>query len=96
MPNRHFQVLMAGIILFLNCFLISGCGTWGLRWNTTIFGESVDRFPAIVLSTQNPQDHNYTFNWDTHTVGGMPLSKHMPDAKYWRLNVFSFKNGTLL
>ncbi len=53
--------------------------------------EKVQQLPSIAL---NVHSHNYEFNWETMEVNGVPLRKILPQAKFWRLQVFQFSDGT--
>jgi len=86
---RRTPGLLAGITLLLSCFLFSGCVSYVVR-TQTLFGEYRDQFPAIVLSVDA---HEYTFDWNEATIGGVSASKFIPDKKFWRLNVFQFSDG---
>ena len=88
--NRCKQGLMAGLILVFGCFLLSGCN-YALR-TQTLFGKDYAQFPAVVLNAQNGS-HDYTFDWNKNTIGGLSVSSYKPKAKYWRLHVFNFKDG---
>jgi hypothetical protein len=88
--NRSVAGLTAGSTLLLSCFLFSGCN-YAIR-TKTLFGGEYDQFPAVVLNTQNGS-HDYTFDWNKNTIGGLSVSKFKPKAKYWRLHVFNFKDG---
>lgn len=90
-PNLYRRVpgLVAGVTLFLNCFLLTGCDL--VMQPKTVFGPDLRQFPAVVLSANG--SHDYTFDWDKTTIGGISVSKFEPKAKYWRLNVFRFSDG---
>lgn len=88
---RSVPAVVAGTTLFLSCFVLSGCTSWFVS-TKTLLGENRDAFPAVVLSAQN-HSHDYTFDWDQNTVGGLSLSKVKPDAKYWRMQVYRFSDG---
>jgi hypothetical protein len=85
---------MGEAFFLLGClFLVSGCdlNSFAVR-TSTLIGEDHDQFPAIVLNAQDGS-HDYVFDWEANTVGGLPLSKFRPKAKYWRLQVFKFSDG---
>ncbi|HXV82298.1 MAG TPA: hypothetical protein VEG60_20705 [Candidatus Binatia bacterium] len=98
-PYRHAPSLLAGVALLLSCFLFSGCRLdlfFGYANLKDLIGENLDQFPAIVLSTDNPGDINYTFDWTTTSLAGMKASDFKPTEKFWRLNIFSFKDGGVI
>jgi len=76
----------------LSCFLFSGCTDF-VVFTKDIIGKSLDAFPTVVLSTQERGSHNYVFDWDKNTIGGVSLSKYKPKAKHWRLHLFNFGTG---
>lgn len=84
---RQVPGLLAGIVVFVNCFLFSGCN---LVQTKTLFGPDLRQFPAVVLTVTS---HEYTFDWDKTTIGGAPVSEFVPRAKFWRLGVFKFSDG---
>ena len=90
---RSLATLVTGVALLLSCFLFSGCN-YVLR-TKTIFGEEYDKFPSVVL---RPQNHSttYVFDWNENTVGGIRLADFKPNAKYWRLHLFKYSDGTRL
>jgi hypothetical protein len=98
-PSRHASPLL-GVALLLSCFLFSGCRLdlfFGYANVKDLIGENLDQFPAIVLSTDKPGDiNNYVFNWNETTLAGMSASKFKPTEKFWRLNIFSFKDGGVI
>lgn len=88
--SRCVPGLMAGVTLAVSCFLFSGCN-YAVR-QKTIFGPDLRQLPAVVLSPQNGS-HDFVFDWRVATIGGTPMLTWKPDKRYWRLNVFRFKNG---
>ena len=84
--------LVAGGTLLLGCFLFSGCSSFVVL-TKDIVGKELDAFPAVVLSTQAKGSHNYVFDWNTNTIGGVSLSEFKPKTKYWRLHLFNFQTG---
>jgi hypothetical protein len=83
------------ISLLLTSFTFTACKPWFIS-TKRLFGEARDKFPAVVLSTQSPGSHDYTFDWDKNTVGGVSLANVQPNKKYWRLNLYKFKTGEVI
>ena len=91
MKSSHFCPITRCLIGGVTLLLLSSSCNYAMR-TSTLFGEDLQRFPAVVLSTQNGS-HDYTFDWDKSTVGGLSASVVKPKAKYWRLHVFKFSDG---
>src|SRR5688572_21933100 len=88
METSHYFRRVLGLIVVFT--LISGCH-YAVR-TKTLFGDERDQYPAVVLKPQN-HSHDYEFDWDKNTVGGVRLSEWQPKQKYWRLQLFSFSSG---
>ncbi|MGH7183681.1 MAG: hypothetical protein ACREJN_17130 [Nitrospiraceae bacterium] len=84
---RHNLGLLAGLTLLLICFLSTGCT---LTQSKQLSGPDL-QLPAVVLSVES---HDFLFDMDKTTIGGRPVSEFIPKAKFWRLNVFLFSDGT--
>ena len=86
--------LLAGASLLLSYFLFSGCANQIVR-TPTLFGEHRDQFPAIVLTVDKniKDEYEYTFDWNKTTIGGVAISKFLPNKKFWRLRVFRYSDG---
>jgi len=88
-PN--LPTLVITISLLLSSSLFTGCNY--IVRTANLFGGDYNQFPAVVLNTQESGSHNYTFDWNKNTIGGLAVSTYKPKAKYWRLHVFNFKDG---
>jgi hypothetical protein len=89
-----FPLATVGVTLLIGSFfLLSGCdlNNFAVK-TTTLIGDDHDQFPAIVLNAQDGS-HDYIFDWEQNSIGGLPLSKFRPKSKYWRLQVFKFSDG---
>lgn len=84
---RKVLGLVAGCTLFVTGLPLVGCS----YLKPMSYAEKVQQFPSIVLSVNS---HDYEFNWDTMEINGVPLRKILPQAKFWRLQVFQFSDGT--
>lgn len=81
--------LVAGCTLLVTGLPLVGCS----NTKPMPYAEKVQQLPSIVLSVYS-HSHDYDFNWDTMEVNGVPLIKILPQAKFWRLQVFQFSDGT--
>src|SRR2546421_8169733 len=91
--NQRVSGLVAGGTLLVSCFLFSGCSSFVVL-TKDIIGKELDAFPTVVLTTQGKGNHDYVFDWNKTTIGGVSLSEFKPNAEFWRLHLFSFKTGT--
>jgi hypothetical protein len=89
--SRSRRILGLLTMLSLSCMLLSACH-YAVR-TKTLFGDHRDQFPTIVLTADQKDTINYTFDWETTTVGGVSVAKFVPSSKFWRLNMFRFSNG---
>jgi hypothetical protein len=93
---RRTLSLLPAITLSLSCLLLIGCRldlVLGHVNTKDVFGEHRDQFPTIALSSDNKEQIDYTFDWNTTTVGGVEVSKFNPGKKFWRMNIYRYSDG---
>lgn len=83
---RKVLGLVAGCTLLVTGLPLVGCS----YLKPMSYAEKVQQYPSIVLSVHS---HDYVFSWDTIEINGVPLRKILPQAKFWRLQVFQFSDG---